>query len=288
MNLYDAGNDFECGYESVYGASGENKRLIDWLVSYRMYDTAPRRTGFTPHRELNLTEEKILTGDLLFLKKMQGNVIMEGDPDYPAVVKEFLGDKSPEMLFYMGEISLLEHQSIMVCGARNASDIGLDIAKKCGKYLIEQDYVVASGYARGVDKAAHFGALEAGGTTIAVLPYGLASFRISNALEGTFDPERFCVLSEVPPTHGFTAQSAFRRNKFLAALSEAVIVIEPGESGGTWYSAKRAARMKKPLFYFEGSRPDVIGEMVPLGGIRLEMKDGYPDLSPVFEQCVRS
>ena len=94
-------------------------------------------------------------------------------------------------------------------------------------------------------------------------------------------------MSEVPPSYGFTVKSAFRRNKLLVAHAKAVVVVEPGESGGTWYSAERAYRMKRPLYYFEGERPGIRGRMNSLGGIRLEVNSGEPDLSPVYEQCVR-
>ncbi|MFC1573751.1 DNA-processing protein DprA [Candidatus Latescibacterota bacterium] len=223
--------------------------------------------------------------DVLFLEKMSVDVVMENDSDYPELLNKYLGNKSPKIIFLLGKKAILNQPSIMICGARESSDVGLDIARKCGSFVSEQGYTVASGYARGVDKAAHLGALEAGGDTLAFLPYGLSRFRVSQAFTESFDPDKFCVASEVPPTYGFTTWNALRRNKMLAAISEAVIVIEPSDSGGTWYSANRAMRMKKPLFYFEGSRREVIEKMSPLGGIRLRMKNGKPDLSPVYEQC---
>jgi len=173
----------------------------------------------------------------------------------------------------------------MVCGAREASEPGQEIAYRCGKLIAERGFIVASGYARGVDMASHYGALETGGSTLAVLPYGLARFKWHQGLGEYLDPGRFLAVSEVPPLYGFTSINAFRRNKVLAALSEAVIVVEPGESGGTWHSAEQARRMNKPLFYFEGMRPHIVGRMEKLGACRLELVDGIPDLEPVFEQC---
>jgi len=214
-----------------------------------------------------------------------GDVIGDNDTGYPDSVKTFFGANRPKVLFYMGEKSIMTRLSIMVCGARAASEKGCEIAFECGRQIAQEGYSVASGYARGVDLAAHKGALEAGGDTMAVLPYGLARFRVHQAIAEVFDPGRFIAVSEVPPSFGFSVKSAFRRNKFLAAVAEAVIVVEPGESGGTWYSAERAYRMKRPLFYFEGERPGIRGRMNSLGGIRLELKDGVPDLSPVYEQC---
>ncbi|MCE5249309.1 DNA-protecting protein DprA [bacterium] len=212
---------------------------------------------------------------------------MDDDCEYPEILKRYLGNSHPEILFYMGEKAILRQPMIMISGSREASVTGLEIAHACGKLITARGYAVASGYARGVDRAAHLGALEAGGNTLAALPYGFSRFRLHHTLAEAFDPERFLVMSEVPPGIGFSVMSAFRRNKYLAALAEAVIVIEPGEKGGTWFSAERASRMKKPLFYFEGDRPYVIERMIPLGGIRLTVKNGIPDIEPVFEQCRR-
>ena len=274
-----------------YGTSeitcSDNEYLYNWLAAFIKYGYVPEGLESEPIRKLNRTEEEILKKELLFLERMPGDVIMENDSDYPEPLKKYMGNKSPEIIFLLGEKAILNQPSIMICGPRESSDVGLDIARKCGNLVAEQGLTVASGYARGVDKAAHLGVLEAGGETLAFLPYGLSRFRVSQALTDSFDPGKVCVASEVPPTYGFTRRNALRRNKMLAAISEVVIVVEPSDSGGTWYSASRAMRMKKPLYYFEGSRQDVIGKMNPLGGIRLRMINGKPDLSPVYEQCNR-
>ena len=225
--------------------------------------------------------------DLLFLENLPCDVIADGDRDYPDALKVYFGDNCPGELYYMGRKALLDEPMILICGARNASDKAIELARRCGMDAVGRGYTVASGYARGVDRAAHFGALEAGGSTVAFLPFGLSRFRVSRDIACEFDPERFCAVSEVHPAYGFTTQSAFRRNRFLIALSEAVIVIEPGEGGGSWYTAERAVRMGKPLFFLEGSRSDVAGKMAPLGGIRLRVTGGVPYLDPVYEQCTR-
>lgn len=274
-------------YGTAEISCSDNEYLYYWLTAFRKYGYVPERLESEPISELNRTGEEILKKDLLFLENMPGGVVLENDSDYPELLKKYMGNKCPKIIFLLGQKAILNQPSIMICGPRESSDVGLDIARKCGNLVAEQGFTVASGYARGVDKAAHLGALEAGGDTLAFLPYGLSRFRVSHALAGSFDPGKICVASEVPPTYGFTRRNALRRNKILAAISEAVIVVEPSDSGGTWYSASRAVRMKKPLYYFEGSRREVIGKMNPLGGIRLKMKNGVPDLSPVYEQCNR-
>jgi len=208
--------------------------------------------------------------------------IHEDHYDYPEQFKSFLGNKTPRVLFCIGNYSLLKSQVIMICGSRNASGHGCELAYKCGRLIAEQDYTVASGYARGVDIAAHLGALEAGGSTIAILPYGLLKFRINRAIREAFDFEQFLAVSELPPSCPFTGRNALRRNKLLVALSRAIIVIESGETGGTWFSAKYASKKDKPLYFFEGLRPDVIPKLESIGGKRLKIKKGAPDLRKIF------
>lgn len=217
------------------------------------------------------------------------------DPEYfssgPATIRgerlpdslKALPDRDrPSFLNAVGNHSLIAEQMVMVCGARDASETALDAAYRCGRRVAETGYVVASGYARGVDLAAHRGALEAGGNTIALVPYGLSRFRHHRDIAGVFDPDRFLIASELEHWQVFTAHHALRRNKLLAALSRAVLVIEPGESGGSWYSAQKAAELKRPLFFIEGERPEMMGRLMLLGGRRIETRGGEPDLGEVW------
>jgi DNA processing protein len=212
-----------------------------------------------------------------------GIVIPEWTHDYPEQFRNLHGGSVPETLFCLGNTALLKKQSIMVCGSRNASETSIELAYQCGRLIGERGYVCASGYARGVDSAAHLGALEAGGSTIAIIPYGLRRFRIHHLLKDAFDPSRFLVVSENPPLAHFTTKNALRRNKLLVALSGTVIVVEPGETGGTWFSARYADKMKKPLYFLEGLKPESIPHLESLGGTRISLSDGIPDLSPVWE-----
>ncbi len=212
--------------------------------------------------------------------------IVPGDASYPEQLIAALGVNAPRNLFCCGNISLLIRPSVMVCGARNASETALCFAYRCGRSLTNSNMVVASGYARGVDMAAHRGALDAGGSTLAFLPYGVARFTVHRNIREAFDPERFLRVSERKPWQIFSSPAALHRNKLLAAIARAVIVIEPGESGGTWYSAEQAHHLGRPLFFLEGNRPEVIGRLEQLGGVQLTVRDGEPDIEPL-EAAIR-
>ena len=213
---------------------------------------------------------------------MDIEIIGKNEHNYPKEFTMYLGSNCPGSLYYIGDISLLGCSSILVCGARNASETGCELAYKCGRLIAEQGYTVISGYARGIDSYAHLGALEAGGTTVAILPYGLSKFKLNQRMAEVYTPNQMLVVSEVPHYVGFSVQSAMRRNKLLVASACAVIVVEPGEGGGTWYTAKKAKEMGKPLYFLEGVRPEIIPSMKEMGGKRIIVKKGAPNLKRIY------
>ena len=270
MTMAEDGNlNFFDGEDSIVYVY-DTKSEYNYISSLSMNRFTFYKNESTPYLE-HTPEEKF---ELLRLTEL--------NYDYPEQVKSFLGTKCPKELFCFGNLSLFRKQTITVCGARNASKVGLELAYKCGKLIAEQKFTLASGYARGVDIAAHLGALEAGGDTIAILPYGLLNFRLNREMREGFDLERFLAVSELQPSCRFTVRNAFRRNKLLVAISKAVIVVEPGETGGTWYSAQYASKMGKPLYFLEGVRPSIIPKLESMGGQRLAVNDSTPDLRKVF------
>jgi DNA processing protein len=238
------------------------------------YDENAHRENLWEYTQEEERDRMVYTGENVW-------VIMPGEEQYPEQLEATLGNHAPRKLSGLGNGALLRRPGIMVCGARDASEAALDLAYRCGRLLAETGIVVASGYARGVDLAAHRGALDAGGNTLAFLPYGIARFKIDKNIRDVFDPARFLPVSELEPWQVFSSYAALRRNKLLAAFAVAVIVIEPGETGGTWYSAERASRMGKSLFFLEGSRPEIIPRLESLGGVRIRVRNGIPDIGPV-------
>lgn len=209
------------------------------------------------------------------------DMVTRDDDRFPWRMERILGDSMPERLYCLGNSRLLVVPMIAVCGARNASPLGLDTAYRCGRIIAEQGIAVASGYARGVDSAAHCGALGAGGSTVAVLPYGLGRFRQSEEIAEA-DPDSFLGVSPFSFGSRFTRGGAFIRNRLLVSLAVAVIVVEPGATGGTWYTARFAAKAGTQLYFLEGARPEAIEKLRAIGGRRIAMTGGAPDLGDVF------
>jgi DNA processing protein len=124
---------------------------------------------------------------------------------------------------------------------------GLEAAKR--------GLVIVSGYARGVDRLAHKGALEGGGATIAVLAEGIQSFRTVKELKPLVDPSNnFLAVSMFEPGSVWTPWRAMTRNKVIVGLSLGLLVIEARERGGTINAAFECVRQGKPLWAMDYSR----------------------------------
>lgn len=167
------------------------------------------------------------------------------DDDYPERVRS--GMKSPPTLYAVGNGDLLRHDAFGICGSRDASEEALKWAFDFGYRTASEGKVLVSGYAKGVDRQAHAGALSAGGGTIAVLPEGIRWFRVVRELQELADEERFLALSMFAPDERWQTWRAMERNGLIVALSEELWAVEPGERGGTADAVKKCKSVGKPV-----------------------------------------
>lgn len=168
--------------------------------------------------------------------------------DYPLRLKRVLQSHAPATLFVQGNLELMRDHAISFCGARNASEKGIEAAALCAKTASKNSFVITSGNARGVDRATHREALESGGCTILVLPEGFDHFRIPVQLRDVWDWDRVLVVSQFDPRTVWRAYHAMARNKVIMGLSCAMIVVEAGEKGGTRAAGEEALKLRVPLF----------------------------------------
>ncbi len=164
------------------------------------------------------------------------------DPAWPAGLAAL--EKAPAQLYYRGDVRALERSpnlTVAIVGTRQASDYGLRVARGLAKAFAEAGAVVVSGLARGIDTAAHQGALDAGGMTIAVLgtgpdvPYPAGNRRLLDAIAA-----RGLVLSESPPGTKAALGCFPKRNRIIAALARLTIVVEAGFKSGALNTANHA------------------------------------------------
>ena len=175
-------------------------------------------------------------------------IINFNDPRYPRRMKVVLGKNAPAHLIVRGNVDLLDKHGVSFCGARNASEKGIEAAALCARTASKERFVITSGNARGVDRATHREALATGGATILVLPEGMDHFRIAPELRDVWDWTRVLVVSQFEPRAVWRSYHAMERNKTIMALSCAMIVVEAGEKGGTRAAGEDAIRLQIPLF----------------------------------------
>ena len=171
--------------------------------------------------------------------------LVHGDADYPAALVDTR--QAPPVLWARGRPALAAQRQVAIVGTRNASSTGLRVAQQFATACAESGVGVVSGLALGIDGAAHRGALEAGGTTIAVLGTGVdvPYPPRHRALQERIAHEGL-LLSEVLPGDRGHAGTFPQRNRLIAALAELTIVVEAGQESGALITARGAREPHKP------------------------------------------
>lgn len=211
------------------------------------------------------------------------------DNNYPDDLKRYLSTNTPSVLSYIGNLNLLNKKKVGFSGSRKVSDKGIAITKDCVEQLSEKDICIVSGYAAGVDHIAHYTAIEQGASTIIVLPEGIESFRIKKEFKDIWDWDRILVLSEFMPDDKWTASRAMLRNNTIIGLSDIVVVVEAGETGGSLDAGLKTIERGKYLFVPQyGVVPDsALGNnlLINRGAFSIKMKQetGRANLSKMFE-----
>jgi len=175
------------------------------------------------------------------------SIVRMTDPVYPAALRE-LAD-GPPLLYAFGRWDLAESRGVGMVGATRPSQRGRDIARGLAARLAERGVTVVSGYALGVDDASHLGALEHGGATVLCVPFGIRRFEPRAGWPGGEALARQAlILSEQPPDAAWETQAALSRNRLIAALSRALIIVETSAKGGAMNTFEHARRLGRPVF----------------------------------------
>jgi DNA processing protein len=198
--------------------------------------------------------------------------LLLSDEHYPVELKKSLSTNTPPILSYIGNIDLLKKRKVGFSGSRKVSDKGIAITRDCVKQLSEKDICIISGYAAGVDFEAHYHAIECGGSTIIVLPEGINGFRIRREMKNVWDWERILVISEFKPNDTWMTNRAMQRNNTIIGLSDIMVVVEAGETGGSYDAGLKTLSMNKCLFV---PQYEVIPESAA-GNNTLILKGGFP------------
>jgi len=178
------------------------------------------------------------------------------DGDYPALLKEL--PDAPPVLYVRGTLSDRDHWAVAIVGTRKASHYGRDTAFRLAYDLAREGLTVVSGLALGIDAAAHQGALEGGGRTIAVLPCGI---------DAVYPPEhrdlarrvadQGALVTEFPPGTGAESKNFPPRNRIISGLALGVIVVEAPEKSGALLTAESAAEQGREVFAVPGQTTSI-------------------------------
>ena len=200
----------------------------------------------------------LLKGELLekiqdFLRGKSFSVQVSGGYQYPNRLRDA---KYPlELFYYRGDIGLLDSRCISVVGTRDVSEEGRRRTKKLTRLLVENDFTIVSGLAKGVDTTAHITAIDSGGRTIGVIGTPIDEYhpRENRSLQDQIG-ESHLLISQIPffrysQDHWRSKRRNFpERNATMSALSEATIIVEASDTSGTRTQAKACINQKRRLF----------------------------------------
>ena len=193
-----------------------------------------------------------LAADERWLASPGRRLVNWGSPDYPALLVDL--PDPPAVLYVDGDAAVLGLPQLAVVGSRNPTALGRDTATQFARHLAASGLAITSGLALGIDAAAHRGALEAGGSTVAVLGCGL---------DRVYPPEheglarsiaaQGALVSELPVGTPPLKQHFPRRNRLIAGLSVGTLVVEAAVGSGSLITARLAAEQGREVFAIPGS-----------------------------------
>lgn len=174
------------------------------------------------------------------------------DPRYPPSLAAIVDP--PPLLWVRGSSGAFARQAVAIVGSRAASPYALEVAGRLAADLASRGFAIVSGLARGVDSAAHRGAVSAGGATIAVLGCGADVMypREHASLASSIEPHGL-VLSELAPGTPPLPQFFPQRNRIISGLSRAVVIVEAGERSGSLITARCALEQGRDVLAVPGN-----------------------------------
>lgn len=207
------------------------------------------------------------------------------DVRYPALLNKTLTvEQVPPLLFYAGNTSILERVTIAIIGSRSASESSLAFAREAARCLAEQGANVISGYARGVDRAAHEGATSTQGYNTVILPHGIN--KTNNAQLYSLLPGiaagKAILLSQFHPNAAWMVSRAMERNRLVTGLANVVIVCEVKMQGGTWTGSLNALEQGRPVYVCQTDaevQPEGNQELIKRGAQSLYWPSGETSIA---------
>lgn len=232
-------------------------------------------------KELLISEkasERILqlllkAGQLSFELNELGNIgikiITRADKLYPSILKERLKEKCPPVLYYCGDINILNNKLIGVVGSRNIDSDGINFTKRIGEKIVRENYSLVSGGAKGADSVSQDEVLKNNGKVVAFIADSMISKIKKKEIREAITKGNLLLMSAINPKSGFKVYSAMDRNKYIYGLSKLTVVVSSDyNKGGTWAGANENLKNSwVPLLVRnENNVPKGNLELIRLGG----------------------
>ena len=238
---------------SLLDAAGEPKDVFDSSrkvlersvrLPARTWDELERsKESVTRHQDFAERQVKMAAA-------MEARILTLNNPEYPEFLKS-QPKQAPAIIHVQGDLSLVRPKAVAVVGTRSASSEAMDRVRAFCGHLAQRGYPVIAGMARGVDTAAHRGAVDSTGMTVGVLGSGLDhTYPPENAPLYVEARKRGLLISQFPFGSAPNPSNLRQRNKLIVALAEAVVIAESDVQGGAMIAARNALEQRKSLFAF--------------------------------------
>jgi len=253
---------FDGSARAIYDASDYDRRVAGVFTNAQL-DKLRRTT---------IAQAELLAEECV---QQKVHILSPQDPAYPTLLRHI--PNHPLVLYVRGELDFLAEQlPLALVGTRRADRKSVDIASRLSGELVRAGCAIISGGALGIDSAAHWGALHAGGKTIAVLGCGLEfNYLPENSAMRRRIAQHGAVVSEYPGDTPPTPRSFPIRNRIISGISAGTIVVEAGERSGSLITATCAAEQGREVFAVPG---DAFGSTYT-GGNKLIREGAKPVFS---------
>ena len=240
FSIVEGGHTFWCAEISTHGALAVYNKLLNGG-----YDPIKYEKLITNLRETN--GDKILTE----IDKHYARLITPDDEDWPDQLNDLAAP--PIGLILKGNINALHQPSLAIVGTRNPTSYGARIAGEFAAGFADREWAIVSGGAYGIDSYAHKGALIAEGVTVAVVASGIdINYPAGNTRLFAEICESGAMVTEFMPGHRALPNRFLTRNRLIAALSKATLVVEAAFRSGSLRTARDAAEIFRPVMAIPG------------------------------------
>ena len=240
FSIVEGGHTFWCAEISTHGALAVYNKLLNGG-----YDPIKYEKLITNLRETN--GDKILTE----IDKHYARLITPDDEDWPEQLNDLAAP--PIGLILKGNINALHQPSLAIVGTRNPTSYGARIAGEFAAGFADREWAIVSGGAYGIDSYAHKGALIAEGATVAVVASGIdINYPAGNTRLFAEICESGAMVTEFMPGHKALPNRFLTRNRLIAALSKATLVVEAAFRSGSLRTARDAAEIFRPVMAIPG------------------------------------